>query len=58
MKMKPLKLIIFFSILQSCISDEYNSSNIDSFDFDAIQILRDGTKVDTVVVDTLPDPMI
>ncbi len=56
--MKPLKLIIFFSILQSCISDEYNSSTIDSFDFDAIQILRDGIKVDTVAVDTLPDPMI
>ena len=54
--MKPFILVIFFLILQSCISDEYNSSTIDSFDFDAIQILRDGTKVDTVVVDTLPDP--
>tara|TARA_Y100001963_G_C6604558_1_gene364132 strand:+ start:299 stop:466 length:168 start_codon:yes stop_codon:yes gene_type:complete len=52
--MKPFILVIFFLILQSC-ADEYNSSNIDSFDFDAIQILRDGTKVDTVSVDTLPD---
>ena len=54
--MKPFILVIFFLILQSCISDEYNSSTIDSFDLDAIQILRDGTKVDTAIVATWPAP--
>lgn len=53
--MNLFKVIIFFSILQSCIADKYNDSAIDVLDLNVIQIMRDGTKVDTFKVDTLED---
>ena len=52
LKLIKLKtIILIFVLLQSCIGKKSESINV--FDFDQIQIMRDGTKVDSVFIDTI-----
>ena len=44
--------LLTFLILQSCLSNDYNNGKIDALEIDVLQILRDGTKIDTSVIDS------
>tara|TARA_B100001123_G_C15234145_1_gene996409 strand:- start:425 stop:649 length:225 start_codon:yes stop_codon:yes gene_type:complete len=50
------KLIILFSFfisLQSCFGNEYSHSNLDEFDLDVLHIIRDASKPDSTLKDTI-----
>ena len=45
-------IIITFLLLQSCFGNEYGNTGLDNFDVDLLHVVRDGTKTDTIKIDS------